>query len=618
LFFGSRYAVFLGSTRYRGYVRMGSSASQVSNSVAKLTPKLDPTQKEQNGKATLKPPRPQGDSGVPSGVWTHEAASQLQNAVDRIFAGAGGASLRGLEYSFTIADPFLEGCPLIGCSTGFLKLCGYDLEDIVGRNCRFLISPVPVNDIDQKMRQHTKDFCEAVRLGQTYRRPAEDYESWMPRNRPLDELISMQRNARKDGSLFNNLFYMKVIGLSPKLGEEQPYIVALQSELRNGKESLADIAKNLEDLDERMAKVKQELATHFFMQCSASRTKTPEALLTPRKLEPVSIGNEVAPRCLYEMFPADEVQPWEENRFKNVRKLCDATRNKGVVQLRHDTTRDQFFAVKQMPNSWIRDNHDDFRVAHPSEIEMPWQDIGCTRYLNSVDYKYACSLEGVYRDKENTFVMSAFASGGDLFDLSQSGATPGPTREENFAQLVVDLLSALKQLHSMQIVHRDLSLENVLLTNADVRESEIRIIDFGMSSTMRSFRSVSGKASYQAPEMHTSSEHDAFLTDMFAAGVLIYTLMVKDYPWLSTKYGRCKCFEYVQKYGFRAYCAKRKVRGTDSRISDSLSEPLLQLLEGMMEMDPSKRLTFGEKVWGKERRSVWDEPWIRSVTTKCL
>jgi serine/threonine protein kinase len=480
------------------------------------------------------------------------------------------------------------------------------MEDIVGRNCRFLISPVPSGYIDPKMRKHTKDFCEAVRLGQKYQRPAEDREPWMPTNRPSDELVSMQKNARKDGTLFNNLFYMKVFDLSAELGEEKPYIVALQSELEGGKDALADITRLLDDLDDRMEKVKKELASHFFVQCSISRSKTPQyGAMTPRRME-----EGVAPKLLHEMFTVDEVQPWDDSRFKNVRKLCDATRNKGVVNLRRDVKRDQVFAVKQMPNTWIRDNHADFISAHPSEIEMPWQDIGCTRYLNSVNYKYACTLDGVYRDSVNTFVMSSFASGGDLFDLSQSGQTPGPSREAAFAPLVVELFSGLKQLHNMQIVHRDISLENVLLTSSDVSETDIRIIDFGMCSTMRTFRNVSGKASYQAPEMHVASEHDAFLADMFAAGVLIYTLMVKDYPWLSTKTGRCKCFEYVQKNGFRAYCAKRKVRGSDMRINECLSESLMYLIEGMLAMDPAKRLTLGEK--------VWDEPWIRNITTKCL
>jgi serine/threonine protein kinase len=315
-----------------------------------------------------------------------------------------------------------------------------------------------------------------------------------------------------------------------------------------------------------------------------------------------------------DVFPVSKVHPWEEERFKKERKLGDATRNRGVVHLRRDIKSDQVFAVKEMPNTWVRDNHDDFVYWHPEEIEMPWKDIGYTHYLNSVNYKYACTLHGVYRDSVNTFVMLSCASGGDLFSVATTGENPGPAREASFAPIVVELLRSLKQLHNMQIVHRDISLENVLLTSSDIRKSGIRIIDFGMSSTMRTFRERVGKALYQAPEMHNSSEHDAFLADMFAAGVLIFTLMVRSYPWQSTKTGRCKYFEYAQKHGWRAYFAERTVGDSDMSVNKCLSEPLLQLIEGMLAMDPANRLTLGEKVWAKKRRSVWDEPWIRNCT----
>jgi len=202
------------------------------------------------------------------GMWSDASATLLQESVDKIF-GTGSQSLLGLDFSFTIADPFLPECPLIGCSTGFTKLCGYEVNEIVGHNCRFLVDPVPAHMLDQAMRKHTKDFCMAVLNGESWMPPS-DYQ-FAPRDRPLDELVCMQPNARKDGSLFNNLFYLKVFQLGSELGEEQPYIVALQSELKEGKEDLAALANNLGQLDAAMEKVKDELSQMFFVECSQSR-----------------------------------------------------------------------------------------------------------------------------------------------------------------------------------------------------------------------------------------------------------------------------------------------------------------------------------------------------------
>merc|ERR1719440_262024 len=101
-----------------------------------------------------------------------------------------------------------------------------------------------------------------------------------------------------------------------------------------------------------------------------------------------------------------------------------------------------------MPNKWVCKSHEEFTQQRPQETECPWQDLGCTRFLNSVNFEYACNLEGVYRSRDDTFVASTFASGGDLFDVACAGASlsPGRERELSMAPLVLQLFSAVQQL----------------------------------------------------------------------------------------------------------------------------------------------------------------------------
>jgi len=309
-----------------------------------------------------------------------------------------------------------------------------------------------------------------------------------------------------------------------------------------------------------------------------------------------------------------EVQPWDESRFRLLRKLGDAHRNKGAVKLMRDRQAGKQVAVKEMPNTWLCESPEEFIRQHPNQAENPWQDIGCTRYLNSMNYKYACSLQGVYRGSKHTCVALTYASGGDLHAFAQEGLPPGPQRESALAPFVIELFSALKTLHEMQLVHHDLSLENVVLTGESKRASDLRLIDFGMASTGRTFRKcVRGKASYQAPEMHGPEDYDGFLSDAFSVGVVIYALLLKDYPWTATKPGSCKNFQFVMKNGFCSYLARRMVQGTTSSIASCCSPGFAQLLEGLLSLDPNRRLTLGEKDLG-DRRSVWDEPWTRQWT----
>lgn len=194
-----------------------------------------------------------------------EKCDLLQDAVDRIFnTNSSGAALLGLSFSVTIADPQVEGCPLIGCSTGFTTMCGYEVDDIVGHNCRFLVDPVPAEYIDKRTRHRCRDFCLAAKDGTQFKVPSDEQDAWLPQNRPSNELIAAQKNARKDGSLFDSLFLMRIIGLGD-FDNERYYIIALQSELPGGKADLPVLCNHLHQLDKNMAKVERVLSQDFII-----------------------------------------------------------------------------------------------------------------------------------------------------------------------------------------------------------------------------------------------------------------------------------------------------------------------------------------------------------------
>lgn len=50
-------------------------------------------------------------------------------------------AIQAAQRSFVITDPSLPDNPIIFASKGFLELCGYQLEEVLGRNCRFLQGP---------------------------------------------------------------------------------------------------------------------------------------------------------------------------------------------------------------------------------------------------------------------------------------------------------------------------------------------------------------------------------------------------------------------------------------------------------------------------------------------
>lgn len=51
------------------------------------------------------------------------------------------SALSGSQQNFAISDPSLPDNPIVYVSQGFLELTGYTLDQVLGRNCRFLQGP---------------------------------------------------------------------------------------------------------------------------------------------------------------------------------------------------------------------------------------------------------------------------------------------------------------------------------------------------------------------------------------------------------------------------------------------------------------------------------------------
>jgi hypothetical protein len=606
--------------------------------------------------------------------WGARGSMELQQIVDAICYD----ELLGLDFSVTVADPSQPDCPLVACSEGFTELTGYGLEEIIGRNCRFLLNGVPIDHIDEatriKCRQYIHKSEDAEALARSTdgddHLPDNMKKSWLSLTK--GEIICVQTNAKKSGELFKNMFYMKQVEL-----DEKSFILGLQARLPQEWEttiSSSDLEvyckQTFNHLGRNMSAFESILSRQFWYSAAIRRqgpVKTDiwspllgcglggmllqsakdeldkvvnPSLVWNREISTTSSDycpqddggkwskqttastaptdedwhpNSHAPEHLHSAFNPDWVSPWEPARYEWVRKLENAISNQGIVGLMREVHTGGLVVVKEMPNSWIQTSHDEFNKCHPSAQEQPWQDIGCSYFLDSIGYPHSVGLIGVYRSEEHTHILSHLASEGDLFGWASSLSTdPGPEREALIKPFAKQIARGIQALHEVSIVHRDLSLENVLLDSMHDQELRIKVIDFGAASTLRHFTDAVGKPSYRAPEMFGGEAYDGFLADSFAFGVILYSLQLGSYPWCSTEGQGDKVFQYVRRHGFRSFIKKQKFPNSPRKIAEFLSEEFIQLLEGLLEFDPAKRLTLGETAWkdAAKRKTIWDEPWM--------
>lgn len=310
---------------------------------------------------------------------------------------------------------------------------------------------------------------------------------------------------------------------------------------------------------------------------------------------------------------AAAIECWNPEEWTTVCLLQDANQSRACVESVKHKPDSRSLAVKRMPNRWIKSRPSEFEESNPQSSEKPWIEIGLLRYLNALGFPHVCDLFGIFRDDEYTYVATSLATEGDLFHwVEHLCISPGPDRECVIRPMMRQLFSAVQKLHELGIAHRDISLENTLLTTNAEGEVNLQLIDFGMATLSRRCTEVRGKKAYQAPEMHTDPDYDSFLADDFALGVVLYALALSDYPWVATRLGACKLFAFIHTWGFMEFIKKRTCKkGESPRIVEVLSPELADLLDGLLELHPEDRLCLGESCFDdREHWSTWNMAWL--------
>ncbi len=206
------------------------------------------------------------------------------------------------------------------------------------------------------------------------------------------------------------------------------------------------------------------------------------------------------------------------------------------------------------------------------------------------------------KHKEHYFIFMELASGGELFDQvidRGSDAMPEAYARNFFCQM----LDGVNYCHLAGVAHRDLKLENVLL-NA---EGVLKIIDFGLSHVYpvdrstgvtvvdrsKPLRDVCGSKSYAAPEVLAARGYDGFGADMWSLGVCLFAMLSGFFP-LDEASAQDWRFPKLCEAQSRGASTVNSVYGFYSRTARHLSREVIDLLDQLLMIDPSKRMTMAQ------------------------
>jgi polo-like kinase 1 len=194
------------------------------------------------------------------------------------------------------------------------------------------------------------------------------------------------------------------------------------------------------------------------------------------------------------------------------------------------------------------------------------------RHPNIVHYEH------VFEDHANVYMLMELCRNESLNELMKrrKRLTEFETRSYT-AQLTKGLI----YIHSQDIIHRDLKLGNLFLSD----KMEIKIGDFGLAAKLldRSERrtTVCGTPNYIAPEILAQSGH-SFEVDLWSLGVVIYTLLLGKPPFETNEIKATYKLIKNCKFSFPE----------DMTLSTNARDMISRLIR----LDPAKRIALDELI----------------------
>ena len=171
------------------------------------------------------------------------------------------------------------------------------------------------------------------------------------------------------------------------------------------------------------------------------------------------------------------------------------------------------------------------------------------RAVASLSHPHLVSLHDLYHEDDRYFYTMELVEGRDIYHFvnQHNHIVRDPkllcdsARLERVFQCLTQLLQALDYLHSQGRIHRDIKPANILV---DTR-GKLRLVDFGVikeeipGGEGQSLSQVFGTSTYFSPEQSLSSRVTA-ATDIYAAGVVLYELLVGITPFEGTHEEICE------------------------------------------------------------------------------
>ena len=208
--------------------------------------------------------------------------------------------------------------------------------------------------------------------------------------------------------------------------------------------------------------------------------------------------------------------------------------------------------------------------------------------LKKLNHPYTIKLLDTIDDNKQLSLVTEYVGGFSLHWF-QRRKLDRKIPEQEAKRLFMQILAGVHYIHSLNIAHRDIKLENILLDSLQ----NVKIIDFGFSTCMPKDKRIKlfcGTPSYMSPEIVNNQEYLGQPADVWALGVLLFAML-------------CGCFPFT---GVNDRDLFRKISKGIFSIPTHIGQEARDLIKKMIQINPLNRPNCSD---------LLNESWFKDVNT---
>ncbi|CAG4937365.1 unnamed protein product [Colias eurytheme] len=199
--------------------------------------------------------------------------------------------------------------------------------------------------------------------------------------------------------------------------------------------------------------------------------------------------------------------------------------------------------------------------------------------LSSMNHPNVIKFYNCYYVENHVLISMEYATSGNLAEYMYQRC-PKLIKQQEILFFFCQVLLGVHYIHSLDIIHRDLKAENILLTGEN--GVLVKIGDFGISKMLASAKktaTVIGTPYYLAPELCEGKLYDT-KSDIWALGCLLYEMCTHK-----------RAFDSETLIGLVKVITSGSVLPIDSTVYE---RGIQDLIDSMLSILPDKRPTIKE------------------------